>query len=176
MLRALLAERFNLKARFETREIPVYALTVAREGRLGPRLRPSDVDCVEWQNARRAGDTTVPEPRDARGGPLCSQRVDLSQTELGMTTRRYAGPVLILWSLIQNDVDRFLIDRTGLTGNFEWELTSEIPGLRSFVPDLKPAAPPIAIAIEEQLGLRLVPQMTAVDVLVIESVEMPAPN
>src|SRR5687768_11783166 len=44
MMRALLADRFKLRVRREVREMPVYALTVARPGRLGPKLSPSRFD------------------------------------------------------------------------------------------------------------------------------------
>ena len=46
MLRTLLEERFALRTHVETRDIPIYALTRVRPDRLGPDLRPSDVDCA----------------------------------------------------------------------------------------------------------------------------------
>jgi bla regulator protein BlaR1 len=54
MMRTLLADRFKLVVRRETREAPAYALTLARDdGRLGPRLRRSTIDCVAEQKAGR---------------------------------------------------------------------------------------------------------------------------
>ena len=56
MLRALLAERFALRVHIETRELPIYALVLARrDGRLGPQLRPSSLDCAAIR-ARQAPD------------------------------------------------------------------------------------------------------------------------
>ena len=52
MLRALLAERFSLRAHRESRPTPVYVLTVAREGRLGPRPVPSSVNCAVYRSER----------------------------------------------------------------------------------------------------------------------------
>ena len=52
MLRALLADRFKLRARKEMRPVPVYALRVARAGRLGSGLRPSAADCTEYRRER----------------------------------------------------------------------------------------------------------------------------
>ena len=53
MLRALLADRFKLAAHNESRELPIYALVKARsDGKLGPELRPSAVDCAAIAAAR----------------------------------------------------------------------------------------------------------------------------
>jgi uncharacterized protein (TIGR03435 family) len=178
MLRRLLAERFNLRVRSEKRDLPVYALTVARAGRLGPQLVPSEHNCTAWQRARReaARGSDVAQPSDARGRPLCLQSTDFSRSQSGVITRRYAGDTSTLVSQIRGDVDRPLIDRTGLKGNYEWEISSELPGLRNLVPTAEPKAPSMDIALQEQLGLRLVPQTAPFEILVIESVQMPTPN
>jgi uncharacterized protein (TIGR03435 family) len=55
MMRAMLADRFQLEVHFENREQPVYDLILARpDTRLGPTIRPSDVDCVARDAAERA--------------------------------------------------------------------------------------------------------------------------
>src|SRR5262249_29255683 len=56
MVRNLLADRFKLKAHVETREMPTYALIVARaDGKLGPKLTPSKTDCEALARGRRGG-------------------------------------------------------------------------------------------------------------------------
>src|SRR5688572_4470367 len=68
-VQTLLRDRFGLVARMETREIPVLMLKVARiDGRLGPQLRPSTVDCAAINAARGGG------PIDGRGGPPAEGR------------------------------------------------------------------------------------------------------
>ena len=70
MLRSLLQERFKLSAHRETRELPIYQLVVARaDGRLGPQLRPSAVDCDALIAARRGG--ALPPVRQPNEPPPC---------------------------------------------------------------------------------------------------------
>jgi uncharacterized protein (TIGR03435 family) len=154
MLRRLLAERFKLKTRTEMRDIPVYALTVVRSGQLGAQLRPSEHNCEV-----------------SRVESVCQNAV----VGPGGTTLRSAGGLAALLRQIEGQLDRPAIDRTGLKGNFEWRLTYE---LRPPERDLPAASrvPGIDAALQEQLGLRLVPLVAPHDVLTIESAEMPTPD
>jgi uncharacterized protein (TIGR03435 family) len=174
VLRTFLMERFKLKTHHEMRELPVYTVTVARQGRLGPQLRRSGHNCVVWAEARK-DDARVPEPTDARGRPLCSGQTMRSINE-GIYVRTGAGPIASLLSQIQGDLPLMIIDRTDLVGNFEWELSNEMPGLREFVPNLPNKAPTVDIALQEQLGLKLQRTTASLQVLVVDSVSMPTPN
>jgi uncharacterized protein (TIGR03435 family) len=166
MLQRLLADRFNLRARREKRTLPIYALTVAREGSLGPELRPSVQNCVEWAAARKK-DPQVAEPRDRRGTPLCAG----PQPSPTVRLLRNAGPAAGIARQIQAFVDRPLVDATGLTGNVEWTLTFAMN-------PLDPDTPSIFTAVEDQLGLKLEPRMSPneIEVLVVDSVELPTAN
>jgi uncharacterized protein (TIGR03435 family) len=170
MLRGLLAVRFTLKTRVEMRDIPVYALTVASPGRLGPQLRPSTHNCEAWQRTRRDNPQAA-EPLDSRGRPACQS----SPVAPGQITRRSAGEIATLLSQIDPELDRPVIDRTELKGNLEWELTYESRALRDN-PSFVSKAPSIDVALQEQLGLRLVPVTAPFEVLIIESVQMPTPD
>ena len=68
---------------------------------------------------------------------------------------------------LSQTVGRAVVDRTGLTGNWAFELT--------YAPELSPDsdAPSLFTAIQEQLGLKLEPSTTAVEVVVIDQIERP---
>lgn len=177
MLRAFLIERFTLKARLEMRDVPSHALTVAREGQLGPQLRRTDKDCGEWARARReaVAGVLVPEPADAQGRPLCSVG-QMSRLAERIMVIRYAGDFSVLVNAIRQASELPLVDRTGLAGRFEFDLTIEWPGMRKLSPDMVVKAPTLDVAVREQLGLRLERTTSPQQVLLIDSVEMPAPN
>jgi uncharacterized protein (TIGR03435 family) len=178
MLRALLADRFKLRAQMAQRQRPIYALV--RTGTASPGLRPSE-GCVPF-GGRGTPDGGA-EPRrtlpDGRPLPPCagaSGRGRVSDRSLTMTqlvTR--LGPY----------VDRIVVDRTGLTGTFDIELLFTPdrglggPGLPPGAPGRAPApadGPSLFTALVEQLGLKLEPQTGAVDVLVVDHAEPPAEN
>jgi uncharacterized protein (TIGR03435 family) len=177
MLRALLEERFKLKARLEMRDVPSYALTIARPVQLGPQLRRSDQDCTAWARARReaAPAVVVPEPADPQGRPLCSIG-QMSRLSERIMVIRSAGDFSILVAAIRQASELPVIDRTGLTGTFEFDLTIEWPGMRTLVSDMVVKAPSLDVAVREQLGLRLERITSPQQMLIIESVAMPAPN
>lgn len=165
MLRTLLAERFRLQVRQEARDTPVYAITMVREGTLGPNMRPSTYDCAAFVVADRRT-----READTAARAICLVPVDMKQIRSGMMTRVWAGPIVQLVRQIQAYVDRPVIDATGLKGNFEWKITFAINPLK------RQDIPSIFVALEEQLGLKLTARSALFDVFVIESVEPPSPD
>jgi uncharacterized protein (TIGR03435 family) len=141
LLQSLLEDRFKLKLHHETRELPVYALVLARkDGSFGPRFRKSTVDCADLTGCRIE---SVP-------GHLTAGRITLET----------------LTTLLAGTVDRFVVDRTGLSGTFDLEL--------EWSPDQSaPDKPSIFAAVQEQLGLKFESQRGPVEVVVIDHVERP---
>ena len=168
MLRTLLEDRFKLRVHREKRDLPVYALTV-REGRLGPSLRTSRVDCIEFAAERRKNPGLQP-PLAADERPACASPFD-SMTS-GQMTLDSAGQLRALVAAMQPSVDRPIVDSSGLTGSFEWTLLFRI--IPNGADDDVRAA--FFTAVQEQLGLKLERSTAPYEVLVIDSVEMPTEN
>jgi bla regulator protein BlaR1 len=168
MMRSLLADRFKLRVHNETRDLPVYALVLARsDGTLGARVRPSA--CVAKDKV-----SLGPGPLDpSRPGPLPCGGVR-SMTLKGTIQARFATMAKLADALGML-VGRPVQDRTGLTGTFdlevEWPPAPGPPG-----PGAPGVGPAMLTAIEEQLGLRLDEKTAPVDVLVIDHAEQPAPD
>jgi uncharacterized protein (TIGR03435 family) len=146
MVRALLAERFDLKARFETREQTVYVMTRLRPGdAFGPGLKPRP-ECIGAAKPCQSGGT------GNRGGGFVKVGA--------ITLNRLAAGMMSLM------LDQVVRDETGTDGVFDVDL--------SWRPDNAPpddVRPAFFTAVEEQLGLKLTPQRRPVEVLVIESIE-----
>lgn len=161
----LLADRFGFQAHRETRVLDIYALTMARSGgQPGRALKPSPEDCaVMAARARAAGPVKVPGP-DGTPPFLCGQ-------QFGSGRIRFGGyPLSLFANGLSQTVGRAVVDRTGLAGNWSFELT--------YAPEPSPDsdAPSLFTAIQEELGLRLEPTKGPVEVLVVESVQRPAPD
>jgi uncharacterized protein (TIGR03435 family) len=149
LVRHLLEERFSLRAHQETRETDVYDLVLLREdGVLGAGLRPSTVDCKALAES---------------GKGRCSWSAS------GFTHRATAQPIQMLMVQLFSSVDRRIVDRTGLKGSFDWELK-----LASDPND--PSAPSVFTALQEQLGLKLVPNRGMLEVVVIDHIQPPTPD
>jgi len=171
MLRSLLADRFALRVHRETRELPIYALTPARaDGRLGPRIRRSQTGCAAWRAAVPAA-SGPPQPRAAVGErPPCFMRS-------GYGTLVVNGyPIDELRGMLSSFVGRTVVDRTGLTG--EWDLdftwTPDEPSRAATPPAVDPNGPSLFTALQEQLGLKLESTKGPVEVLVVDRVERPS--
>jgi uncharacterized protein (TIGR03435 family) len=170
MLRSLLEDRFTLAAHSETRELPIYELVVARaDGRLGPGLRKSDVDCEAIGAAIRSGN---PPPRQPGEPPPCGLMGGPARTIAGGATMQQLAANLTVRQ------ERLVFDRTGLAGRFAFHLVwtpdripteAPPPG----IPPIDPNGPSLFTALQEQLGLKLEPAKRSVDVLVIDSIERP---
>ena len=169
MVRQLLADRFLLRGRTESRPIDVYALVIAREdGRLGPRLEPASPECVAAVEARRA--------QVKSGIGIGSMMAPCGTTREGPGRVSGARQISSFLASLQIWMDRRIVDRTGLTGLYDMELEFDFLSLRSVDTGPDPDRITIFTALEEQLGLKLEPRRETTDVLVIDSVEMPSPN
>lgn len=151
-MRALLAERFQLRIRKETRQLPVYDLVLTREGQPGPRLRPTDGQCVADPKAAAA---------DLRRACGFKRFTATAISAVGMTLDAFASGIST-----RPELRRPVRNRTGSRERFDIDV--------EFMPE--PDAPSAAFftAFREQLGLRFQPAIGPLDAYVIERVEPPA--
>jgi uncharacterized protein (TIGR03435 family) len=162
MLRTLLRDRFALRVHTETRSVPAYAVVLAgRNRRLGPGLHESTAECSERGVTTGTPDTATPCGVRAAGGVVVGTRVPLAQL---------AGYLAGL-----PDVDRFVTDRTGLSGRYDFML-EYAPGPVAGNASAMPEGASLFTALIEQLGLRLQSERLPVPVLVIDRVERPTPD
>jgi uncharacterized protein (TIGR03435 family) len=181
MMQSLLAERFKLNARYETKEVPVFAMTLAKPGKLGPQMRqhPEGVECSTAVSAETdlAGVATVDGgyPKTCGGftGLVPSQRGRL-RVGARNVTMDFIGK-----HLLSNFLNRPVIDHTGLSGTFDivMEFVPEQNGPPN--PDSQPldtTGPTFLQALSEQVGLKAESTKGPADVLVINHIEHPSAN
>lgn len=165
MVQTLLAERFHLKVSYQTREIPVYALVIAKGG---PKLTLSTGPKI------LAGGGTQSSLNERRSGEL--ESLNMSLDELAA-----AAP-----DLFPEVSDRVVVNKTGLTGNYNWTLkwTPEASAQQNFrgadgtspPSNSADSAPGLFTALEQQLGLKLVSQKGSVETLVVDSIDKSTAN
>lgn len=164
-MRTLLADRFKLVLRNENREQDIYALTLAREdGRPGPELKPAAPPCTPDGLAKLKD-----APPEQVKGVFCGFR-NLGPGRLVVTGMQMPAVA----NQLATRVGRFVVDRTGLTGGWDFTLTSAPDQGVGVPPD--PNLPSLFTALQEQLGLKLEPTRAAVPVVVVETIEMPTPD
>ncbi len=186
MIRQLLADRFKLVMHNETKDSPIYALILARsDGKLGPEMKKSETDCAAAFGAARGRGGAMPPPgAGGPGGPggpggagmmNCGIRIGPGNIAFG------GSPLSQFANNLGNFTGRVVVDKTGLTGNYDFNLTwtpdqqgNRPPG----APDLPvdPNGPSIFTAVQEQLGLKLDAQRGPVEVMVIDRAEKPVEN
>lgn len=171
MIQRLLVERFKLRAHWETRELPVYLLSNERpEGKPASGLTPAtDAQC---EAARAGGPGPMPEPGKPPQLPPCGA-IGFGPGQL------YARGVPMEWLAatltsvpVITGIDRPVIDRTGIQGNYGFTLKFANPNAVN--PD--PERPDLVTALHEQLGLKLDATRAPLDVMVIDSVARPSEN
>ncbi len=149
VMQQFLADRFKLVVHTETRQLPVYALVVAKGG---PKLEPAKVP---------SGGMTR-----SRTGQLTAEAVTSADLAHSLTR------------ILANELGRVVVDQTGLSGKYDitlkWTPDTGPPPMLNGEPDT--SAPNIFTAIQEQLGLRLEPTKAPVEVLVVDHAEMPTEN
>jgi uncharacterized protein (TIGR03435 family) len=172
MLQALLADRFKLTLHRETRDLPAYALVIAKNG---PKLRKA-----------KPGDTYADGFKGIDGLPAGPHNMVLRSRG---DFRAQAQPVSALARALSLALGRPVVDKTGLTGEYDmvlqWTPESQGPMLKGTEngsqstgsqPSPESLGPSIFTAIQEQLGLKLESQKESAEVLVIDQVEKPSEN
>jgi uncharacterized protein (TIGR03435 family) len=156
MLKKLLADRFTLTFHREAKEFSIYALTVAKGG---PKL------------VKAASDDS-PEGSPPLVFRLAPERARLPARNATMTE--------LAWVMQRAAVDRPVVDRTGLTGRYDFDLewTPDETQFGGNVPkgNPEPPKPDLFAAMQQQLGLRLEASRGPIDALVIDGVERPTAN
>jgi uncharacterized protein (TIGR03435 family) len=183
MVRTLLEERFKVRVRTDTREGTIYALVVARsDGRLGPDIRPSTIDCDALIEARSRGEIPQPPPPKPGERPTCGAIGGPALFRAGgMRLSQFAGT---LGAMMRQTV----VDHTGLAGRFDFDISFSLDGLvpsgrgQRAAPLGAPSAggperpPSIFTTLQERLGLKLDARRGPVETFVVENAEMPTPD
>jgi uncharacterized protein (TIGR03435 family) len=176
MLQALLADRFQLVIRRETKELPLFALVLARkDGKLGSKLVPHEGDCTP-------PDPSKPPPPPEPGKPPALFCGGMMMGPRGMNA--IGVPIANLLPMLSRILATKVVDKTGLTGNFdvsaEWAQDESVSlGLPQGLPPAPPSdttGPSIFTALQEQLGLKLESQKGPVEILVVDRAEKPSEN
>jgi uncharacterized protein (TIGR03435 family) len=171
MMKTLLAERFGLKIHFEEKEMPVLEMVLIKPVTPGPKLIPHEKGpacdakptpevypnmCYSFSAEPKDGHTLF----GSRGASMESIGKFLGNT--GGSTGEIGRPVL---------------DRTGLTGRWDFTLEVAMPFGGKAAPDAPaPEGPTMLEAMQEQLGVRLKPAKDVISVPVVDHIELPSEN
>jgi uncharacterized protein (TIGR03435 family) len=179
MMQTLLADRFKLSAHYEKQQLPVLALVLATPGKTGPQLQPhqDDPPCS----------TTGPQFASKSQSPAilpdglpadCSDIVGLpsSSGHHRVGARNVSMALLANWLPQMGNLDRAVVDKTGLSGNFDlkFDWQPQLPSSPAPSPQQSRLPEPRTDFLEdlkEQLGLKLESQTGPVPLLVIDHVE-----
>lgn len=204
MFLPVLEDRFGLKFHHEKKDLVVYALVVAKGGPKLKEATPADGGKGDHPASGGTGAPPPPPMPPGGGGEAASRpglgggspargqgmMMRMSSTQ-GMTLNANETPIASLAQMISQQISATVVDKTGLTGNYDFTLL--------FMPDMamgtgpmmrppqgapppdgaqtqEPAGPSIFTAVQEQLGLKLVAQKESVDVIVIDQIEQPTAN
>jgi len=160
MLLAVLKDRFHLQAHLETKTLPVFDLTVATGGPKFTGATGADTHAAMVKNGLTTGGSML-----VNNGELTANAVPLSSLTYSLS----------------GEVGRTIIDKTGLTGKYDFELKwtpegAAASGADNGQTDDQNSASSLFTALQEQLGLKLQSSKGPVETLVVDHVEMPSEN
>jgi uncharacterized protein (TIGR03435 family) len=191
LMRALLEDRFKLAMHLENREVPVLAFVLAKPGKLGPNLRPhlDTAPCpinAPTQSQQPSPQTPAPTQTVDGGFPaLCNGIFGMPASAPGRL--RAGGRNLTLAFIADSmsggaaNLGRPMVDKTGLTGTFDFTLEwareqrqLATPGATPPPPD--DSGPSFQEALRDQLGIKLQSDKATMNVYVLDHVEHPSEN
>jgi bla regulator protein blaR1 len=192
MMQSLLADRFKLRVHFETREVPVFALTLVKPGKVGPKLRPHS-EGPPCPDSFEMDKPFTPLSPPTKAGVVFPTQCGTSAQILGVSEGTWIGSRNTTMELLASDiyglgslsgeVDKPVVDRTELKGGFDFILELPAGTISLFPkppnpddPQPDPKGTPLLNALSKQLGLKLVPDKRPVRVLVVDHVEKPTEN
>jgi len=157
MIQKLLADRFQLKFHFEKRELPVYAVRLAKTGAKITKSQDDPKGIPGWNFGRNPSGTIMA----FRNSPMSQ-----------------------FTALLQNSMDRPVVDQTGLSERYDFSLNftpdpsqaALLGGPPASAGENRDAAPDLFAAFQQQLGLKLEATRAPVEVMVIDKVEKPSEN
>jgi len=173
---AVLADRFHLAAHYETRQLPVYALVLAKPGATGPQLNPhaGNPPCP----SAPLNDARSPYPATVKGGlPADCGRIEpLLSSRLRVGARNV--PIGLLASTLPQlgNLDRPVVNHSGLGGSYDFTLEVSPQRQDRAHPRGVEPTPGFVRDLHDQLGLQLEPQTGSTEIFVIDHVEKPSAN
>jgi uncharacterized protein (TIGR03435 family) len=188
MMQALLRERFGFAMHYEMRESSIYALELAKPGKLGPELRPhpASMVCANQFSVDQGGHPNYYKalPADADGYPtICNGIIGIPPKMQGTLTAG-ASNVAIgrLADFIADagQLGRPVVDQTGLKGTYDFKLewtpdnVSAQPSANGVGADN--SGPPLIEAIKDQLGLKLESEKGQVQKMIVDHIDHLSPN
>jgi uncharacterized protein (TIGR03435 family) len=190
MVQSLLEDRFQLRMHWSMRDLPVYDLVVAN----GSRLKKSENQTQQLLPAARTrvvpcvGLPVGPPPTGSRGGTLPRSPINITTDSSGVSVTSTGVTLSTLISLLQEFVDRPIINKAGLNGLYDFKLhfsaehaatpasiVNAPTGQAAPSTAADPSGPSIFTAIQE-FGLKLEASKAPLDVFVIDSVQRPSEN
>jgi uncharacterized protein (TIGR03435 family) len=178
MVQKLLEDRFKLKVHRQVREVPVYFLSVAKGGLKLERTKEGSCVIVDLQHPRSRATAGEPRPLVCGGQGMKMNGAMVTMTARGITMEMLANDAALAMV-----VGRPILDKTGLTGQFDMDLEFAPEGStsQSALDALAPATPSVApgpsiFGALQKLGLKLEPGKGSIETLVIDHVERPSEN
>ena len=171
MVQSMLVERFHLTYHFETRELPVYLLEIAKSGLKCPRDTTSPPAIADPSRPRFRDSAPPPPPPPPPGwhAPSPSEQKTLMQS-LHLRTKGWPFWLIVAVLGHQSELEGHpVIDKTGLEGAYDCEMNWSQA-------DSDGTGQSLFSAVQDQLGLKLQPSKGPVEVLVIDSIRRPSEN
>jgi uncharacterized protein (TIGR03435 family) len=148
MLQSLLMDRFAMKFHRESIEMPIYALAIAKDGHKLKEIKPDEqISGFGMRSGSPPGE--------------------------GLRTMLSMGDLKSFAASLSRNLDRPVVDKTGLSGRFSISLTY-LPD--SLLGTANATGTSLYQALQEQLGLKLEAQRGPVEILVIDQLQEPTPN